>query len=139
MTTRKSTKTAAPATPPVSPAADTWDAWEQGYATDQEAANVLARDLAEVEDQIAPLDRERKALRLQLERIVRRAGAPIKVQGIGELVTVDATHGTTYDPACLDSLIAALVGEGQLELAQRISLCRKEASRAGYLLVRRAK
>ena len=138
MTTRKRTKAETSAAA-LDPALDAWDAWEQGYATDQEAANVLARDLAEVEDQVKPLDEQRKTLRLKLERIVRHAGTPLKVQGVGELVAVDATHGTAYDPACLDSLIAELVSAGQLEVATAISKCRKETSRAGYLLVRRAK
>lgn len=121
-------------TPPI----DTWAAWEDGYATDQEAANVLARDLAEVEDQLKPLDEQRKALRLRLERIVRHAGTPLKVMGIGELVAVDASRGSAYDAKLLDSLIAELVGEGQIEIAQRIASSRKETTRAGYLLLKRA-
>src|SRR5689334_19656824 len=93
---------------------DTWAAWEDGYATDQEAANVLARDMAEVEDQLKPLDEQRKALRLRLERIVRHAGAPLKVLGVGELVAVDASRSSAYDAKLLDCLIAELVSEGHL-------------------------
>src|SRR4051794_29331229 len=107
-------------TPPI----DTWAAWEDGHATDQEAANVLARDLAEIEDQLKPLDEHRKALRLQLERIVRHAGAPLKVHGVGELVAVDPSRGTAYDAKLLDGLIAELV-LAHPEIAQRIASSRK--------------
>src|SRR5690348_3643152 len=109
-----------------------FEQWEQGDVTDQDALRALVMDLGELEDELTPLERDRKTLRSRIERIVLHAGGKAQVAGFGQLVVLDAVQVASYDARALDALVADLILT-QPEMAARIAGTRKEPPRAARL------
>jgi hypothetical protein len=118
-----------------------WDRWQNGDATDKEAIESLAGQLAIVEDSLVPLEETKKVIRDYLSVVVeRQPESKYSLLGFGKLSIRDAVITNSYDAKALDKLIAKLVLTDPA-IAQQIAACRKEGSRAGglYIIKEKAK
>ena len=114
--------------------------YEDGTLSDAEALWHLASNLGEVEDSIAPLEAERKALRETIQSITARLGGKASVPGFGSLAITAGGETVSYDAKALDSLTASLLATGDVELvriAAQIAQARKVSQRSGGLRITR--
>lgn len=101
-------------------------------------ARSLLSDLAEIESEIAPLERQRArardALGLALERC---EGRRVALEGYGVARLAEAAVVRQWSTERLTHLCAWLVETGRDEIADMIQSCREETTRAGGLRVER--
>ena len=118
---------------------NTYQRWQDGDLSDNEALELLCRQLTSLQDRVEPLQFVEKQLRAWISEVVDREGGRAEVSGFGRLQITGPTTTATYDRRRLDSLVARLAAEGQSELAQEIASYRKENSRTGGLRIIRDK
>jgi len=118
---------------------DTITAWEQGNLADDTAAHALALNLAEIEDEIKPLEAQKEQIRNVLSRVVGRLGDKYMVEGFGELVNTAPAIVETYDKDQINALIVEMSAAGAAEWAQKLARCKKQTSRSGTLRITREK
>lgn len=95
-------------------------------------------DLAMVEEQIAPLEAQRQAIRADISAIIEAIGTQ-ELEGFGRLEITAPALIVSYDRQKVERLILALIDEGRSDIAQRISATKKESARAGSLRITREK
>ena len=117
----------------------TFSEWEAGKLTDVQAARAIAFDLAELEEELTPALRDKETMRDQLSRIIAHAGGKMDISGFGSLQMTAPGVSTTYDAKRLDDLVLQLIAEGQSDIAECITACRKQSARAGSLRIVREK
>jgi hypothetical protein len=120
------------------PATD-YDLWQDGELRDQEFLDRAARRLASLQDNLEPLQATEKIIRSHISIVVDRMGGKANVPGFASFVITEAGLTVTYDSSRLDKLVAALISEGNIEMAQRLTACRKEGSRSGSLRITKAR
>lgn len=118
---------------------NTYQRWQDGDLSDQEALELLCRQLTGLQDRLEPLQFVEKQLRAWISEVVDREGGKAEVNGFGRLQITGAGMTATYDRRRLDNLVARLAAQGQSELAQEIAACRKESQRSGGLRIIRDK
>jgi hypothetical protein len=118
---------------------NTYQRWQDGELTDQEALELLCRQLTSLQDRLEPLQFVEKQLRAWISEVVDREGGKAEVNGFGRLQITGAGLTATYDRRGLDNLVARLAAEGQADLAREIAACRKESQRSGGLRIIRDK
>ena len=115
-----------------------FDAYLAGEATPSETARALMMDLGEVEDEIAPLERQRKSLREHLARVLERCdGRRYAVPGYATAKLAEPALVRQWNTDRLARLCAWLRETERDEIAEMIETCREEAPRAGGLRVER--
>jgi hypothetical protein len=118
---------------------NTYRRWQDGELTDNEALELLCRQLTSLQDRLEPLQFVEKQLRAWISEVVDREGGRAEVNGFGRLQITGASQTVTYDRRKLDNLVARLAAEGYSDLAQEIASYRKESSRSGGLRILREK
>lgn len=118
---------------------DAYQLYQEGEIGAQQALDYIARQLDSIADSLGPLEEAQKQLRNQAGEIVERLGGKAEVAGFGSFAITAPSVTVTYDNKLMDRLVAALTGEGQTEVARRITACRREGSRAGSLRISRVK
>lgn len=98
--------------------------YEDGELTPHQALRTLLSDLAETQDELKALERERDAIRAQIQQIVERNGA-FHIEGLGKASVIPGGTRESYNPKEMATVVARLVKEGQLEIAERIMKCQK--------------
>jgi hypothetical protein len=116
---------------------NTYQRWQDGELTDNEALELLCRQLTSLQDRLEPLQFVEKQLRAWISEVVDREGGRAEVDGFGRLQITGASQTVTYDRRKLDNLVARLAAEGYSDLAQEIASYRKESSRSGGLRILR--
>jgi hypothetical protein len=116
-----------------------FEQWKAGDVGTFEALRALTSDLAEVESELEPVQKEREQLRAQVSELVDAAGGKAEIRGFGKLEITSASRTTSYDKKALQGLVNDLVAEGWGEIARRILDCEKESARAGSLRITREK
>lgn len=116
----------------------TYQKWQSGEITSKTALQELTNQLVAVEDRLEPLQEQRNLIRAQLSELVEALGGKAELPGFGSLVNQSASITTSYDRKKMDALVAKLAQEHP-EIAAEISECRTQSSRAGGLVIRRAK
>ena len=117
----------------------TFTEWEAGTLTDIHAIRSLAMDLAEVESELAPLEKQRQQLRDELSRVLAHAGGKAEIAGFGQLTMTAPSITTSYDQRRLDDLVLSLIADGYSDIAESIAGCRKQSARSGALRIVREK
>lgn len=118
---------------------NTYQRWQDGDLTDNEALELLCRQLVSLQDRLEPLQFVEKQLRAWISEVVNREGGRAEVNGFGRLQITGASQTVTYDRRKLDGLVARLAAEGNSELAHEIASYRKESARSGGLRIVRDK
>lgn len=117
----------------------TFEKWEAGELSAEDALEQLSASLDSLEDRLEPLSHMKEELRNQIGLVVNHLGGKAEIRGWGRFEITAPARTTSYDARQLDALVAQLVEEGNVEMAQQITQCRKEGSRAGGLRITRAK
>lgn len=97
----------------------------------------LCDRLAQVEQDLAPLQAEREYLRAQLQTRVEQTGGRATVEGFGRLEVSRASLTVTYDRKKVEELILHLIDHGEHLIAQAIRDCKKESIRPPVLRILR--
>ncbi len=103
----------------------------------EQQLHMLCQELGEVEDQIKPLEEERRRLRAELSLLVEELGGEVTVEGFGRLEVCNASFVVNYDRKQVEALILKLVDTGQYHLADALRSCKKESARPGALRILR--
>ncbi len=99
--------------------------------------HMLCQELGEVEDQLRPLEEERRRLRAELSLLVEELGGKAKVEGFGRLEVCNASFVVSYDRKKVEAIILKLIDLGQYHLADALRACKKESARPGVLRILR--
>lgn len=105
--------------------------------TDKLTIDELLSDLAALDAHLARLGDERAAMRAQVETYVRAAGSAY-VSPMAKAAIVPASTGASYDTRAVDSIIAAMVATGDIDLhdwARQLGMARKLVQRAESLRI----
>ena len=107
-------------------------------AAARDRARALLSDLAEVESELKPLERQREHLRQRLADILEELDeGAVTLPGYGSARLVEAAVVPRWDAEALGRLCAYLEDRGDDALAEMIRACRVETIRAGGLRVER--
>lgn len=114
--------------------------YTEGHLTPQQALRALCSDLAEVESEIGPLERQREQIREQISLIVARMdGERADVPGFGTVRIASAAVTERWDGKALAMLMERLLADGQQDIASAILRCKEKSFRAGGLRVERSR
>lgn len=108
-----------------------FDDWKSGDVGVFEALRAVTSDLAEVESDLEPLQKEREQLRAQVSELVDAAGGKAEIPGFGKLEITSASKTLRYDTKRIDAVMVRCLREGYPEIAEAISDCMVESARAG--------
>ncbi len=97
----------------------------------------LCQELGEVEDQLRPLEEERRRIRAELSLVVEELGGTVTVEGFGRLEVSNASFVVSYDRKQVEALILKLVDTGQYHLADALRRCKQESARPAALRILR--
>jgi hypothetical protein len=110
------------------------------HLTPMQALRSLCSDLAEVESEIAPLERQRQDLRNQISEMLTRVdGEQATIKGFGTVRLMSASVVDKWDGKALAALAYQYEDAGQPEIARAIRECKEKTMRAGGLRVERGK
>jgi hypothetical protein len=113
--------------------------WQEGDITDQQALEILVKQLAAVEDSLVPLEETKKVLRSHISEVVEHQGGNVELPGYGKFAIRNATITKSYDSKELDALVMDLVKQGLGDVAQAVANCKKESARTGGLVITKEK
>lgn len=97
----------------------------------------LCGRLAQVEQELAPLQAEREYLRAQLQTRVEQTGGRASVEGFGRLEVSRASVTVTYARKTIEELILHLIDRGEHVVAQAVRDCKRESSGPPVLRIMR--
>jgi hypothetical protein len=117
----------------------TFKQFQEGEITPQHALAQIAQQLGSLQDRLEPFQEAEKLLRAQASEIVSYLGGKADVDGFGTFTITAPSQTVSYDSKEMDRLVARLISQGDTGLAQMITNCRKEGSRAGALRINRTK
>lgn len=112
--------------------------WQAGALTEAQALHVLASDLAETEDTLAPLLAERERLRNEIGTVLAHAGGKAQIPGFGRVRLTAPGVSVGYDADRIEYTIGLLAGQYP-DIAYQLRQCRVERPRAGSLRIEREK
>jgi hypothetical protein len=113
--------------------------WSEGDLTDQQALEILVKQLAAVEDNLVPLEQTKQVLRSHISEVVEHQGGAAELPGYGKFAIRNATVTKSYDSKALDALVMDLVKQGLGDVAQAVVNCKKESARTGGLVITKEK
>jgi len=102
----------------------------------EQTLEIIAAELAQVEQQLAPIATLREQARTVLAQLMHAAGVVKAATTYAQLTLVPDTATESFDAARLNSLIGDLVGRGEVAVAAEIVATKKKGTRTGYLLVK---
>ncbi len=103
----------------------------------EQRIHVLCQELGEIEDQLRPLEEERRRIRSELSLLVAELGGKVKVDGFGYLEVSTASFAVSYDRKQVEALILTLIDLGHYHLADALRACKQESARPGVLRILR--
>lgn len=95
----------------------------------------LISDLAEVDSEIAMLNKQREELRNRISVLVEQEGGKVALPGVARAEIRSPSITRQYDKAQLDELCESLFQTGHGDVAAEIQACVRESMRAGGLVV----
>lgn len=108
--------------------------------TPMQALRSLCSDLAEVESELEPLNRQRDHLRNRISEIVARMdGEQATIKGFGTVRLMNAAVIDRWDSKALAALAYQFEDNGQDAIAAAIRQCREKTMRAGGLRIERSR
>ncbi len=112
------------------------DRYAAGELALEQALEIIAAELALLEQQLSPIATLREQARTVLAQLMHSAGVVKAATSHAMLTLVPDTTTESFDAAKLNSLIADLVGRGLADVAAQIVATKKKGTRKGYLLVK---
>ncbi len=95
----------------------------------EQRLHALCQELGEVEDQIRPLEEERRRIQAELSLLVEEFGGKVTVEGFGRLEVSNASFVVSYDRKGVEALILTLIDLGHYHLADALRACKREPPR----------
>lgn len=120
---------------PLSSLLRVYQEWQAGQVPAESALEQLCEQLAQLKEQIEPLEAAQRQIRSWLTQVVESVGGKVEVTNFGQLQLTQPTIVINYDRKQLDQLLHQLVAQGQTEIAQAVERCRHQSTRAGGLRI----
>jgi hypothetical protein len=102
----------------------------------EQALELMAQQLATIEQQLAPIAALREQVRASMAGLMVDAGLTKAATAQAQLTLVLDTTTESFDAARLNSLIGDLLGRGHAGIATEIVATKKKNTRKGYLMIK---
>jgi hypothetical protein len=112
------------------------DQYAAKQLTAEQALELMAQQLASIEEQLAPIAALRDQARASMADLMVDAGLTKAATAHALLTLIPDTTTESFDAARLNSLIGDLVGRGHAAIAAEIVATKKKGARKGYLMVK---
>jgi hypothetical protein len=120
----------------------TWERWEDGAVSDESALAQLVTDLADLEQECRPaLDAHKAYTKLveqtreRIYRVMQRGNIKAHEANGAVVRLMEPDIRVSYDAAMLNELVADLVQNGELMIADRITAARRRTPVKAHIRV----